>query len=519
MSGEKKEKPFDALWRLCSAARLYRSMDGRLHASVPIGDRSETIPINSVGFRRWLTNRSFVDSGQPPSPGAIRRVISLLEARAWLDGDTPSVFIRVGCEPGGDDAAYFLDLGDASGRAVWICADGWCVVEKPGVHFRRPDGLLALPVPSVGGSIDLLRPYVNVCATDFQLLITWLTSALRPVGPYPILVLHGEQGAAKTSLVKTLRLLVDPQACPILADPKNPRDLMVTAVNGWLLAYDNVSSISNDMSDGFCRLVSGGGIATRALFSNEELSVLYAQRPVILSGIEEFVARGDLIDRCVFIHLESIQPDRRRTEADSWKAFHADYPRILGGILDAVAGALRELPSVHLRELPRMADYAKWGEAVSRALRWNSGAFLSTYRSNRREATMPALVDSPVAAALCDMASILQDRRWQGRTPAELFAQLTHFVDQTTAASVRDLNFGEARKILAASAVGWPRDPQSFAKELRRVAPMLRLHGLSVDFQRTNQGRRVFFTYNDIPVDELEDDEPEPCSVASPSTT
>ena len=45
---------------------------------------------------------------------------------------------------------------------------------------------------------------------------------------------------------------------------------MVTAVNGWLLAYDNISSIPNWLSDSLCRLVYGGGFAGRALFSNQE---------------------------------------------------------------------------------------------------------------------------------------------------------------------------------------------------------------------------------------------------------
>jgi hypothetical protein len=31
----------------------------------------------------------------------------------------------------------------------------------------------------------------------FRVLIAWLTAALRPVGPYPILSLHGEQESAK----------------------------------------------------------------------------------------------------------------------------------------------------------------------------------------------------------------------------------------------------------------------------------------------------------------------------------
>jgi hypothetical protein len=171
---------------------------------------------------------------------------------------------------------------------------------------------LPLPMPSHDGSIDLLRPYVNLGKRDFRLMVAWLTAALRPVGPYPILAIHGEQGSAKSTLARILRLLIDPQSAPLLIPPKSTRDLMVTAVNGWLLAYDNISAIPAWLSDSLCQLVFGGGLAGRALFSNEERSVIHAQRPVILDGIEDFVRRGALTDRTVFLHLPPIDPTARR---------------------------------------------------------------------------------------------------------------------------------------------------------------------------------------------------------------
>jgi hypothetical protein len=139
--------------------------------------------------------------------------------------------------------------------------------ERPDIQFKRPAGMLALPVPVPvrGGSIELLRPYVNVDDAEFLLVIAWLTAALLPVGPYPILSLHGEQGSAKSTLARMLRLLIDPQACALLAEPASIRDLMVTARNGWLLAYDNLTDIPGWLSDSLCRLVFGAGFSGRAL--------------------------------------------------------------------------------------------------------------------------------------------------------------------------------------------------------------------------------------------------------------
>ena len=249
------------LLRLSGTARMFRAGDGRMFARVPVENRSETYGLKSGAFRNWLIDGHFRACGELPSDGAVRRVVGALEAFARCGGGGPSVFIRVGGDGKSQGAGYYIDLSDSSDRAIEIGAGGWNVVEKPGVEFRRPDGVLPLPVPSREGSIELLRPYVNLSKRDFRLLVVWMAAALRPVGPYPLLALYGEQGSAKSTLARVIRLLIDPQDAPLLSEPGSTRDLMVTAVNGWLLAYDNVSIIRPWLSDGLCRLATGGGFA------------------------------------------------------------------------------------------------------------------------------------------------------------------------------------------------------------------------------------------------------------------
>jgi energy-coupling factor transporter ATP-binding protein EcfA2 len=103
-----------------------------------------------------------------------------------------------------------------------------------------------------------LRPYVKLCDSDVRLLIAWTAAALRPNGPYPILAIYGEQGSAKSTLAKIVSRLIDPQSSSLLAEPKSARDLMVTAVNGWLLSFDNILAIPDGLSDSLCRLSTGG---------------------------------------------------------------------------------------------------------------------------------------------------------------------------------------------------------------------------------------------------------------------
>src|SRR5262249_54780521 len=158
----------------------------------PVAKHRETWAIRSKGFRRWLA-RLFYDSvGKPPSAQAMNDTLALLEAKAQFEGAEAPVFVRVGFHGG----VIYLDLADDMWEAVEVAQTGWRVVGDPPVRFRRPRGLMTLPTPTRGGSVSDLRPFLNLGGdADWRLVVAWLLAALRPTGPYPGLVLHGEQGS------------------------------------------------------------------------------------------------------------------------------------------------------------------------------------------------------------------------------------------------------------------------------------------------------------------------------------
>src|SRR4029453_6225053 len=128
--------------------------------------------------------------------------------------------------------------------------DDWRVIDDPPVRFRRPAGMRALPEPTRGGDILTLGRFFNVGdGSDFVLVVCWLLAAMRERGPYPVLAISGEQGTAKSTLVAILRALIDPNASPLRALPREDRDLFIAASNGWLLAFDNVSGLPAGISD------------------------------------------------------------------------------------------------------------------------------------------------------------------------------------------------------------------------------------------------------------------------------
>ena len=407
----------------------------------------------------------------PPVAGAISRVIGVLEARARFQGGVRPVFVRTAMRHEQDGPANYLDLADDSGRAIEIRSGGWTVVENPGVEFRRPAGILPLPLPRADGSIELLKKYVNLEDRDFQLFVVWITAAMRPMGPYPPLVIQGEQGSAKSTLARVARLLVDPHSAPLLGEPASTRDLMATAVNTWLLTFDNVREVAPWLSDALCRLAVGGGQASRSLFTNDQVTYVYTQRPILLNGIDDIVTRGDLIDRSVFLYPRPIKESVRVAEAVFWLSFQEDYSGILGGLLDAFARGLAMLPSVVLGRVPRMADFAHWGEAVGRGLGWPENTFLTSYRRNRHVATVSAIEESMVANLV--LRKLRYSGRWAGKFAA-LHAELTEYLDETPRLSA-----------------GWPKTTAGFAREFHRITPQLRMRGVSITIKREVNGRRV----------------------------
>ena len=388
--------------RMAGVDQVILGSDGRSYAVVSVNGHPECRELKSKAFRHLLTHASLKATRKLPTPDAISSVVAVLDANAEFDGEHADVFLRVA--RGQSGASYFLDLVDRDGRLIEIRADGWEQVVGALSSFAGFAGSLPCRCRRGTARSSYLKKYVNLEEADWPLFVGWLTSALRPVGPHPILVLTGEQGAAKSTMLRVCRRLIDPNASPVRSQPKELRDLMVAARNSWLMVYDNITSLPVWFSNGLCGLATGTGFTIRSLGTDDEEIIFVAQRPIILGGISDFVDKPDLADRSFFLDVPRISRSMRRTEEAFWADFNRDCPLILGSLLDAVSAGMRMLPDVHLSALSRMADAERWGEAVARGLGWAPGTFSNTLGANRAAASESALEESPVAVTLIDLA-------------------------------------------------------------------------------------------------------------------
>ena len=259
------------------------------YATFPVGEHLETWPVRSKMFKRFLAKQFFEECGKAMNAEALGAAVNLIEAQAMFDGSEHPVHVRVAEH----DGKVYLDLCNPDWQAVEISPSGWQVIAELPVKFRRSAGMLPLPAPESGGTLRELRTFLNVEDSTWPLIVAWLVAALRPRGPYPALALFGEQGSAKSTTGRLLRELVDPNSAPLRAEPRDGRDLMIGANNSWCLAYDNLSHVPPWLSDALCRLSTGGGFATRELYTDQDEVIFDSQRPVLLTSIEEVATRSE----------------------------------------------------------------------------------------------------------------------------------------------------------------------------------------------------------------------------------
>ena len=460
---------------ISSGATFWRTTEGELFATIPNeAGHEENHPLKSKAAKTWLSGLLFKAEGKAPKGSAAADALAVLESMAIYGGKVHPVYVRFA--EYGDK--FYLDLGGDDWRAVEIDSKGWRVIpsEDVPIKFRRSKGIMALPEPAKGGDLEDLRRVLNVPeGPPWVLVRAWLAQAVRPTGPYPVLIVDGEQGSGKSWLGRILRYVIDPNKAPLRRPPRSEHDLMIAAANSWLVVYDNLSGLPGWLGDALCVVSTGGGLSCRELYTDSEEALFDLQRPVILNGIDAITTRGDLLGRAIVLHLPRIKDEDRRTEKAILAELDRIRPSVLGAILDVISSGLRELPNVRLDSMPRMADFAEWATACEGALGLEPGEFLAAFEANRTEAEASLIGADFFATSLVEFINGSEEP-FEG-TAGFLLAAL-----------------GERAGIaLRGRPDGWPRTPQGAGNKIRRLAPALRAVGIEVSY-RTGHGNVTLIT-------------------------
>ena len=464
-----KKSQSDLLVELVQNAgvELFHDKSGECYTTFTVNDHEETSGVKQQLFREWLCHEFYQQSGKTPGGQALQDALNVVEGQARFDGDEIPVYTRLA----GIENAIYLDLCNPDWQAVEITDRGWQVIDDLPVRFIRHRGLRPLPVPVRDGNIDDLKAFTNIASDDWELYLGFLVQAMRPTGPYPVLNILGAQGTGKSLTSRYTKELIDPNIASLRSQPREIRDLMISANNGWALVYDNLSQVSDWLSDAFCRMSTGGGFGARKYYTDNEETIFEVERPVVLNGIAELATRPDLLDRSIIINLQRIEEKDRKTERELEADFAEKHPGILGALLDVVSGALSEVESVNLAELSRMADFQEWVTAAEPALGWEAGTFTAAYTGNRSAANELALEASPVAGAIIGLVETIGFSSCS-YSPTDLLQRLEEIVGE---------------KVVKTKT--WPKDAGALTKAIRRLITNFLEIGIEMKQDRDNKSR------------------------------
>jgi hypothetical protein len=273
--------------------------------------------------------------------------------------------------------------------------------------------------------------------------------------------------------MKILRGLIDPCGAEGRGLPKHEDDLMVTAVNNWLVSGDNVSGFDRDMANALCRLATGGGIGKRELYTDGEEYTLDALRPIMVTGLSLVSEQQDLLDRLILIRLPVLDGKDKEQERVILEQFEKARPRLLGAILDAVSTALRRLPRVKLEETPRMADFAAWAEAAGEAFGWKAGEFVGTYKVACDDLLKNVAGADLLTGTIVGYLESRENGRLEG-TPTEVLEKLNKY-----------LRPDDPRR----GSKDWPKSANWMTRRLNAIPKGLRAAGVDVSVSKDSETR------------------------------
>jgi hypothetical protein len=254
--------------------------------------------------------------------------------------------------------------------------------------------------------------------------------------------------------MRMMSLLLDPSPAPTRRPPNDPASWITAASASWFVPIDNLSAVTDWLSDALCRAVTGDADIRRRLYTNEDLTVISFRRVIMLNGIDIGNVRDDLADRLVVIQLKRIADGQRQRETELQALWKSSHPRLLGALLDLTVAVLGLLPSINVERQPRMADFARLLAGVDLVL---GASGLETYRGLSVDLAEDAVEANPVLHAI--IACIVDD---DVVSSAELLARIAYDAPDRRTAT-------------------WPRDAREMTGFLRRHAPALRHLGWTVN--------------------------------------
>lgn len=473
---EEQKTLADQLVALClkSGTILFHDQFETPFAQVPVGDHGEVWSLESDRFKTWLGRQYWADRKKAVSATALNDAITTLKGIARFDKPKIALHVRTAWHEG----AIWYDLSDEKWRAIRITPDTVEIIEKPPILFRRWPQQAAQVVPDPSGS---LTPLLNFCTNLSNektklLLLVALVTCLVPGIPHVVFQFHGPKGSTKSTLARQVRDLIDPSTLKTLSFPSKYDDVVLALKSRYFAFFDNISHVSDEVSNLLCRAVTGDGVTRRKLYSDDEEIPAVIQCCIGLNGINLTANASDLLERSILFEFAKVPKNKRQTEDTVWSNFAKARSGIVGGLFNALARAMKIYPTIQLSEKPRMADFAVWGCAVAEALGYDKDTFLDAYHENINEQHRVVVQEHQVANAIQVLVrESAFEKVFDGKV-SELLKALVLIAEKES---------------IDMKARTWPKAPHVLTKRIKEVKSDLEETGIKITLGRDEYGSKV----------------------------
>lgn len=419
-------------------------------------------------YVRYMYYRRYQKAVQKDS---LQRVLDTLAVKAQIEGEEITPAYRCAYHEG----KIYYYLADREQTVISIDENEYKVIAESPVPFVKKQNMSEQVLPEESDiSLKKLGTRYWKFATAEDRIMHWvlLISRFIAEGSQPLIYYFGDRGSAKSTSMKLDKAIVDPSEIDIKALPKSIPDVIASVTNQYMVCFDNVSQISDELSNIFCVVATHGYYSKRRLYSNNEECAIKLNARVSFSGITNLSTKPDLIDRMVCLKLNRIDSGKRRTETEIMENFKKDLPYILDGIFKTLSKAIPIYENLNLKHLPRMADFAKWGYAIAEALGYGGDKFMRIYEKNQNELLENMVSEDAVITVLIEM--LKKEHHFRGKV-TDLLSSLTKLAD--------DMNLD--------TKIGWVRDASALSRRLYEAQSVLNMFRIYIKRGKSNGERYI----------------------------
>ena len=463
--------------------RFFNDQYGNCFVWINDNTIQKTLDIHGGEFKNLIIDKFYRTFGKVPKSDNIKDALCAFEAIARNE-QTITLRTRINTVTGQNGLEIWIDRCNNCYQSIKLTKNGFEHVDKTPPLFRRYEHMKELPIPKDydgkdaknGNFQDFYHPpsllsskkieegegeksfktpslaslpsfkylwkifdYLRILDSDKILIIASLVSDFFIGYPYIIVYIHGSSGKGKSVGSKCVRSLLDPSTILDVGLPKKSDELLQKIDHHYFCFFDNVGYISDEFSDIFCRVSTGGGMSKRKLYTDNTDFYRQLKRVLWFNGISVEITKEDMLKRTILVEVLPLT-GKEKTEEELFREFEEIRPHNLYDLYILVSEVIKRLPDITPKKLFRMADYTKIGCATAEALGYDQDFFLDAYETKLTDQIKELIWNNTVGSVLYDWINSHVEQEWCG-TPTALFKLIKNHAKDEMGVSTRARDF------------------------------------------------------------------------------